>query len=133
MEAIDYRLINNKLLDNKLLDNKLLDNKLLDNKKDFLIDSSVNIFKALGDETRLRIMNALLEKPLTVTGIVANTNVSQSCVSHQLKFLKQLRLVKSERKGKYIVYSLDDEHIIDIITVTYEHVKEEIDDHEWKR
>ena len=113
MEAVDYKLIDS-------------------NKEDYLVASAVNIFKALGDETRLRIMNALLEKPLTVNGIVSNTSVSQSCVSHQLKFLKKLRLVKSERRVKCIVYSLDDEHIIDLIAITYIHVKEEIDDNDWK-
>ena len=92
--------------------------------KNVIIDSSVSIFKALGDETRLQILNALLNGALTVSEITNRTMVSQSCVSHQLKLLKELRIVKSERRGKCILYSLDDQHIIDIITITYAHVEE---------
>ena len=89
-----------------------------------VIYDAANIFNALGDETRLQIMHSIMDEPKTVTEIVSNTNVSQSCVSHQLKFLKELRLVKSERNGRCIYYSFNDDHIIDIITKAFEHVKE---------
>lgn len=85
------------------------------------IDNSVIIFKALGDETRLKIIDAILDDSKTVGEIVKITNESQSCVSHQLKYLKETKIVKSERKGKCIYYSLIDEHIIKIVTQTFLH------------
>ena len=85
------------------------------------IQDSVIIFKALADATRLHIIDAVLEEPKTVSDIVNITNVSQSCVSHQLKYLKETKIVKSERKGKCVYYSLIDENIIKIVTQTFLH------------
>ena len=94
----------------------------MENKQVILAASS--IFKALGDETRLQIMSVIKESPKTVSEITSNTNVSQSCVSHQLNFLKELRLVKGERKGRCIYYSFDDDHIKEIIEKAFLHVVE---------
>ncbi len=91
--------------------------------KQVIFDAS-SIFKALGDETRLQIMSVIKESPKTVSEITKNTRVSQSCVSHQLTFLKELRLVKSERKGRCIYYSFDDDHIKGIIEQAFAHVIE---------
>ena len=64
------------------------------------IENSLIIFKALADETRIKIIDSILEEPKTVGQIVKLINESQSCVSHQLKTLKEAEIVKCERKGK---------------------------------
>lgn len=92
---------------------------------DNCIEKSVIIFKALADETRLQIINSILEERKTVSSIVSVTNVSQSCVSHQLKLLKETMIVKSEREGKNIYYSLQDKHIKEIVEQTFLHASEE--------
>lgn len=102
-----------------------MNKKEIENIDEKVILDSVSIFKALGDETRLQIMSTIFINPKTVSEIIKATNVSQSCVSHQLKFLKELRLVKSERKGKCIFYSFEDDHIKSIISQTFDHVIEE--------
>lgn len=85
------------------------------------IENSVAIFKALADETRIKIIDTILESSKTVGQIVESINESQSCVSHQLKTLKEAKIVKSERKGKCIYYSLADEHVKKIVTQTFLH------------
>jgi len=85
------------------------------------IENSVNIFKALADETRLKIINAIIDEPKTVGQIVKMIEESQSGVSHHLKTLKENIIVKSERKGKCIYYSLADDHIKKIIMQTFLH------------
>ena len=93
------------------------------------IETSVLIFKALGDETRLKIISAIIDEPKSVSEIVKQSNESQSCVSHQLKFLKEMKIVKNERKGRCVYYSLSDHHIKKIVTQTFLHASEE---HLWK-
>ena len=82
----------------------------------------VNTFKAFGDETRLKIINLIMNEPLSVSAISEKINASQSAVSHQLHILKLNGICKKERKGKEIYYSLDDEHIKLIMKTMYEHV-----------
>ena len=85
------------------------------------IENSVNIFKALADETRLKIIDTIIEEPKTVGQIVETVEESQSGVSHQLKTLKQSKIVKSERKGKCVYYSLADDHVKKIVMETFLH------------
>ncbi len=85
------------------------------------IDRSVSIFKALADETRIKIIYTIIEEAKTVSQIVNEIDESQSCVSHQLKSLKEVKIVKSERKGKCVYYSLDDEHVKKIVCETFLH------------
>lgn len=92
---------------------------------DNYMEKSVIIFKALADETRLQIISSILGEKKTVSSIVSATNVSQSCVSHQLKLLKESKIVKSERVGKNIYYSLQDTHIKEIVEQTFLHASEE--------
>lgn len=80
-------------------------------------------FKALSDQTRVRILILLSEKECSVNEIANRLSLSQSTVSHQLRFLKQLRLVKNRRKGTTIYYSPDDEHVMSILRQTIDHVK----------
>ncbi len=83
-----------------------------------------NTFKALGDPTRLKIVMALSDEEMCVCDIAAYTGVSDSAVSHQLRRLKDLSIVKNRRAGQILYYSLDDNHITDIITIGHTHIKE---------
>ena len=82
------------------------------------------LFKVFGDSTRIRILYALFESELCVGDIAQLLNLSQSAVSHQLKLLKDAKLVKFRREGKIIFYALDDEHVRTIISMGMEHGEE---------
>jgi ArsR family transcriptional regulator, lead/cadmium/zinc/bismuth-responsive transcriptional repressor len=81
-------------------------------------------FKALGDSTRLKICLALARNELCVSDIAALLGVSESGISHQLRLLHTLRLVRMRRQGKLTYYTLDDEHIEDLIRLGVRHVNE---------
>lgn len=81
------------------------------------------IFKLLGDPTRLKILLALKEEELCVCDLAILLGVSRSAVSHQLRLLKAMRLVKFRREGKIAYYSLDDTHISELIEVAMEHMQ----------
>lgn len=83
------------------------------------------LFKVFGDSTRIRILHALLETELCVGDMAQILNLSQSAVSHQLKILKDAKLVRFRREGKIIFYALDDEHVRNILSMGVEHVEEE--------
>ena len=92
-------------------------------------DKSVNIFKALGDNTRLKIVDALIDNEANVNSLVTKLGMTQSAISHQLKILKLNGIIKSERKGKEVYYSLDDAHIETIVKTVIEHTSHS--KHEW--
>ena len=81
-------------------------------------------FKLLGDPTRLKIILALKEEELCVCDLATLLGVSRSAISHQLRLLKNLRLVKFRRQGKIAYYSLDDTHISELIEAGIEHMRE---------
>lgn len=81
-------------------------------------------FKVLGDQTRLKIVLALSKQELCVLDIASVLGMSESAISHQLRLLKSLRLVKQRKEGKLVFYSLDDEHIEDLIKVASRHSEE---------
>ena len=83
-----------------------------------------DLFKLFGDNTRIRILWALSESEMCVCDICATLKMKQPAVSHQLKNLKQSRIVKSRRDGKVIYYSLDDEHIRRLLDLGMEHLGE---------
>ena len=89
-----------------------------------LIDLA-ELFKVFGDSTRIRILYALFDEELCVGDIAVKLNMTQSAISHQLKILKQSRLIKNRRDGKTIFYSLADDHVRSIIDQGLEHVEEE--------
>ena len=93
------------------------------------LEAMVNIFKAFGDMTRVKIILALSETPLSVGEIADTLDMSQSSISHQLSILKQLNLVSNARRGRNIHYRLSDQHIITIFNQTKEHIIE--DDHDF--
>ncbi|MBM0045603.1 ArsR/SmtB family transcription factor [Anaerococcus martiniensis] len=83
-----------------------------------------DLFKVFADSTRLRILHKLFNGPISVGVIADALDMSQSAISHQLKYLKDSNLVKSERNGKSIYYSLADDHIKTIFKTGLEHIKE---------
>lgn len=80
-------------------------------------------FKALSEPTRIRILHLLFSGEHSVNDIAESLNLLQSTVSHQLRFLKNLRLVKFRREGTTVFYSCDDEHVMDILKQTIEHAR----------
>jgi len=83
-----------------------------------------DLFKLFGDSTRLGIIWALSESEMCVCDLCALLKMKQPAVSHQLKNLKQARIVKSRRDGKVIYYSLDDDHIRKLLNLGMEHILE---------
>ena len=92
--------------------------------KDSLINALSETFKSLSDFTRLKILLSLAEEELCVCDIAALTNVSVSAISHQLRLLKNTRLVNYRKEGKMVYYSLDDEHINKIVDEAKKHCLE---------
>lgn len=83
------------------------------------------LFKVFGDSTRIRILFVLFETEVCVCDLAEALHMTQSAISHQLKILKQSKLVKSRREGKSIFYSLADEHVRSIIDQGREHIEED--------
>jgi DNA-binding transcriptional ArsR family regulator len=81
-------------------------------------------FKVLGDVTRVRILDALAQEELCVCDLATLLGLGESAVSHQLRLLRGLRLVRSRRAGRMIFYALDDQHIIDLFRQALRHVQE---------
>lgn len=82
------------------------------------------LFAALGDPTRLRLLAALMQTPLCTCDLAAVLDVTESAVSHQLRLLKELRLVESRREGKMMIHALADDHVRTLIRVAAEHAGE---------
>jgi ArsR family transcriptional regulator, zinc-responsive transcriptional repressor len=95
-----------------------IDYKDLDEETLFVVSQT---FKALADPTRIRILSLLFDKEYSVNTIADTLHLGQSTVSHQLRFLKNLRLVKYRREGTTLYYSHDDEHVINMLRQTIEH------------
>lgn len=85
-----------------------------------------DLFKVFGDSTRLRILCALFNCEQCVRHIADELGMTHSAISHQLRFLKQNKLVKNRREGKTVFYSLADEHVKRIFDQGLEHVREEL-------
>lgn len=83
------------------------------------------LFKVFGDSTRIRILFVLFEAEVCVCDLASALNMTQSAISHQLRILKQNKLVKSRREGKSVFYSLADDHVRTIINQGREHIEEE--------
>jgi ArsR family transcriptional regulator len=93
-----------------------------------LTDASVvalaETFKVLGDTTRVRILDALSRSELCVHDLAARVGMSESAVSHQLRLLRGMRLVRPRRDGRNMYYTLDDQHIVGLFVQGLEHVEE---------
>ncbi|NTV77804.1 MAG: winged helix-turn-helix transcriptional regulator [Clostridiales bacterium] len=83
-----------------------------------------DFFKIFGDSTRIRILYVLMCSEMCVCDIAQSLNMTQSAISHQLRILKQIDLVKNRREGKTIFYSLSDGHITTILSQGLEHIEE---------
>lgn len=83
------------------------------------------LFKVLGDATRIRILSALLHSELCVCDLVAVLGMTQSAVSHQLRVLRSAKVVKFRKEGRNVYYSLDDTHIHELIQQGMDHVMED--------
>ncbi len=83
-----------------------------------------DIFKVLGDSTRVKILSALFQAEMCVCDIAALLGMTQSAISHQLRVLKQARLVKYRKDGKVVYYSLEDEHVKSIFDQGLVHIAE---------
>ncbi len=87
-----------------------------------LFDDLANVFKIFGDKTRIKILKVLRVQDMCVHDLAHYVNMSQSAVSHQLRVLKQARLVRGVRSGKSVIYSLDDDHVKKILDMGIDHV-----------
>ncbi len=106
---------------NDMNDHKL--NGYLDELDEETLLTVSQIFKALGDPTRIRILHLLSERECSVNEIAESLKLQQSTVSHQLRTLKNLRLVKYRREGTSLYYSHDDEHVMNILEQTIDHAR----------
>lgn len=88
------------------------------------IEQIAELFKAFADPTRVQILSTLVEGERCVSQITEAVQLSQSAVSHQLRILKQMHLVKFRREGKNLLYSLADDHVLTILQMGLEHVLE---------
>ncbi len=88
------------------------------------VKKCASLFKILGDHTRFKIITTLLKEEMCVCDISYLLDMSQSLISHQLRVLRDARLVKHRREGKVVYYSLDDSHIEKIVKYGFDHIKE---------
>lgn len=86
------------------------------------VEQLADIFRALADPTRVRILHALSHAELCVGDLAALLGMTDSAVSHQLRLLRDLRVLRSRRDGKLVYYALDDEHISSLFQQTLEHL-----------
>ncbi len=85
-------------------------------------DSCCLFFKVLGDSTRMKIILALAKGELCVNDLTKELNMEQSAISHQLKILKNAKVVKAKKVGKNVFYAFDDDHVEKIIEIAIEHI-----------
>lgn len=103
----------------------IVKNKMLD---DDVLLSMADFYKALSDSTRIKIINALSINELCVCDISSLLNITKSAVSHQLANLKEMNLIKGRKIGKEVLYSLADNHVVEMFKISLEHVLEGDDD-----
>ncbi len=84
------------------------------------------VFKVFGDSTRIRILTVLLGEEMCVCDIAEALNMNQSAVSHQLRVLKNAKLIKNRKEGKQVFYSLADDHVSTILAMGLEHIEEQL-------
>jgi len=90
-----------------------------------MMPEETELFKVFGDSTRIRILFVLFEAEVCVCDLAKALNMTQSAISHQLRILKQNKLVKSRREGKSVFYSLSDDHVRTIIDQGRNHIEED--------
>lgn len=90
------------------------------------VEGLAETFRVLGDPTRVRILDALASGELCVCDIAALVGISESAVSHQLRLLRSMRLVRSRRAGRLVYYAVDDHHILELLNQAMTHVEEQL-------
>jgi len=98
-----------------------VNNKMLENQE---LMEMANFFKIFGDPTRLKIINVLLHERMCVSDIAIILSMTHSSISHQLKYLKNFKIIKDTKIGKIVYYELDDNHINQIFNKGREHINE---------
>jgi ArsR family transcriptional regulator, lead/cadmium/zinc/bismuth-responsive transcriptional repressor len=88
------------------------------------VEGLTEIFRVLGDPTRVRILDALSRSELCVGDLAGRLDVTESAVSHQLRLLRNTRIVRSRRDGRLIYYALDDKHVLALFKQGLKHVQE---------
>jgi len=88
------------------------------------VEALADTFRVLGDPTRVRMLDALAGGELCVCDIAALVGISESAVSHQLRLLRSLRLVRPRRAGRLVYYAVDDQHILELLKQASTHVEE---------
>jgi ArsR family transcriptional regulator, lead/cadmium/zinc/bismuth-responsive transcriptional repressor len=88
------------------------------------VEALADTFRVLGDPTRVRILDALSAGELCVCDIASLVGISESAVSHQLRLLRGMRLVRPRRAGRLVYYAVDDQHILELLTQALTHVEE---------
>jgi ArsR family transcriptional regulator len=88
------------------------------------VEALADTFRALGDPTRVRILDALSHGELCVSDIASLAGISESAVSHQLRLLRGMRLVRPRRAGRLVYYAVDDQHILELLHQAMTHVQE---------
>lgn len=91
-------------------------------------DRMASIFRVLADPTRVRILSALARSELCVGELAACLEMTVSAISHQLRLLRRMRLVRPRREGKHVYYALDDDHVEKLFHQAMEHVEEQVGD-----
>lgn len=109
-------------------DEELVDNVRRELIPDEYITRLSSFFKAVGDKSRVQIIYALSIHEMCVNDLAAALDKSQSLISHQLKLLKLEGQVKPRRDGKNIYYSLDDQHVVDIMNEALKHISHKMED-----
>ncbi len=99
----------------------VIDKSLKASPSDETLNEVANFFKVFSDKTRLKILSLLLTSEMCVCDIATALNMSQSSISHQLRVLRQTRVVKNRKDGKVVYYSLDDDHVINILSQGISH------------
>ena len=89
---------------------------------DRVVEQMAETFKALGDPTRVRIIHLLSQAELCVHDLTQLLGTTQPAMSHHLRLLRMLRLVRTRRDGRAIYYSLDDEHVLELFTCSRDHI-----------
>jgi ArsR family transcriptional regulator len=89
------------------------------------VQALADTFRVLGDPTRVRILDALAHGELCVCDLASHVGISESAVSHQLRLLRGMRLVRSRRAGRLVFYAVDDQHILELLRQALTHVEEE--------
>lgn len=115
IQKCDCEIIHQDVVDK--VKNRILDEETLLLMADF--------YKALSDSTRMKIIDVLYEGEMCVCDISALINMTKSATSHQLKYLKDMNLIKSRKQGKEVFYSLADRHIVEVFEISKEHILED--------